>query len=174
MNLNCCGVTVLPLKGPEDIMLADMRVSVRGGETTESSAECCCSLVLINSWPFRQLHELTWISSEYVGLILTSATSRFGSATGITVEEAADLSGLPEQWRRRQEPLSTGENRQRDKTSETLFINKQKQITQGCWAKFRLQNDTITLNTNSTSENVFGSYFEALSKQLFIEIVTKT
>lgn len=37
-----------------------------------------------------------------------------------------------------------------------LLINKQKQI-------LRLQNDTITLNTNSSSENVFGTYVEALN-----------
>jgi len=42
---------------------------------------------------------------------LTSTAGRFRGVTGITAEEAADLSGLSEEWRSRQEPFPGGGQR---------------------------------------------------------------
>lgn len=44
-------------------------------------------------------------------VILTSAAGGFGGVTGVTIEEAADLSGLSEYWRGRQEPFPTERRR---------------------------------------------------------------
>lgn len=48
-----------------------------------------------------------------LSVILTSAASRFCRVTGVTIEEAADLSGLSEDRRSREEPFPKGGQRQR-------------------------------------------------------------
>lgn len=56
-----------------------------------------------------------------LSVILTSAASRFCRVTGVTIEEAADLSGLSEDRRSREEPFPKGgqRGRDRDKIRET-------------------------------------------------------
>lgn len=50
-----------------------------------------------------------------ISLILTSAASGFCRVTGVTIEEAADLPGLSEDWRSRQEPFPKGGQGGRDR-----------------------------------------------------------
>lgn len=52
--------------------------------------------------------------TEGIRLILTSAAGRFCRVTGVTVEEAAHLPGLSEDWRRGQELFPEGRHRGRD------------------------------------------------------------
>lgn len=57
-----------------------------------------------------------------LSVILTSAASRFCWVTRVTIEEAADLSGLSEDWRGRQEPFPKGgQSEDREKIRLTLL-----------------------------------------------------
>ena len=56
----------------------------------------------------NESHDYILMVIPSLSAILTSAASRFCWVTGVTIEEAADLSGLSEDWRGRQEPFPKG------------------------------------------------------------------
>lgn len=63
-------------------------------------------------------------------MILTSAASRFCRVTGVTIEEAADLSGLSEDRRSREEPFPKGGQRPNKGNLEVMaFLSGDNRIT---------------------------------------------